>query len=396
MSGQRYNYVSVTNGAHNAVKDVERNFKFLDSYEEIYIAFDNDEQGRTAARQVALMFDGRAKIVEFTEGYKDPCDYLKAGKEAEYMQCWHDADFYVPSEIITGDDILSLVDDYEEQECFELPWKGLQKATYGYRMGETWAIVAQAKIGKTYLVREIMHHILHTTEHKIGTIFLEGLPREHALGMLSLEADIPFHLPDAEYTDKDMDDAKAKLPTERLCFYKRQGVVDIDEIISLVRYYIRAMGCKVIVLDNLMSLVSDHPSDEERSLLNKTITRLVKLAEDTETFIVLVAHLNRQDQIHGTSLLEKQANMVLKIRRDKMAETDDERNTTEIFVTENRFSGETGLTCALKYDKITGRLNEIDLASRPTKQKPRRKKKTANKKVDEIHYEPEYTEPDLD
>ena len=96
------------------------------------------------------------------------------------------------------------------------------------------------------------------------------------------------------YSDKDYKDARDSLPVKRLCFYKREGVVDIDSILGVIRYYIRAMDCKVVILDNLMSLVSNHPTDEERKLLNKTITRVTKLAEDTNTFIIIVAHLNRQ------------------------------------------------------------------------------------------------------
>jgi len=408
MFGMRYNFVSIPNGARGAVRDCKKNLEFLDKFNEIYICFDNDEEGRRAAKEVAMLFDGRAKIVELDEGFKDACDYLVRGKEKEFTEAWWGSEFYVPAEIFTGDSILELIDDYEEQECFSVPWVGLDKMTYGYRLGETWAVVSHAKVGKTSSIREIVHHIVHDSErdHKVGTIFLEGPVREHALGFLSLEADIPFHLPDSVYTAKDYEDAKLSLPVNRLCFYKREGVVDIDSILGVIRYYIRAMDCKVVILDNLMSLVSSQPTDEERQLLNKTITRVVKLAEDTNTFIIIVAHLNRQTGlIHGTSLLEKQAYTVLELDRDLKAETHRERNTTQVYVNYNRFSGDTGLACDLLYEKSTGRMVELDVSEKSeelvTKKKSKKKSKgySKTKKIkNEFQNEEvtEYVEPDVD
>lgn len=399
MFGERYNFVSIPNGAKGALRDCKKNLEWLDKFDEIYICFDNDKEGKSAAKEVAMLFDGRAKIVEFSDGFKDACDYLKAGKTDLFTQAWWAAEFYIPSEILTGDAILDLIDNYEEKECFTLPWKGLDKMTYGYRLGETWAFVAHAKVGKTGGVREIVHHIIHADDrdHKVGTIFLEGPARDHALGFLSLEADIPLHLPDSIYTPKDFQDAKDSLPTDKICFYKREGVIDIDQILGVIRYYIRAMDCKVIVLDNLMSLISDQPTDEERQLLNKTITRVVKLAEDTETWIILVAHLNRQTgMIYGTSLLEKQAYTVIEFDRDLKADTHKERNTTQVSVNYNRFSGDTGLCCELFYEKSTGRMTEQPISEKKNKYKSKHGKKKSKQIESEFENDREYEEPDVD
>ena len=410
MFGERHNFISIANGARGAVKDCKTNLQWFDKFSDIYICFDNDEEGQAAAKDVAMLFDGRARIVQLDKGFKDACDYLKQGQEKLFTDTWWKAEPYVPTEIITGQDIIGLIDDYEDKECFSLPWKDLTDMTYGYRLGETWAVTSHAKVGKTSFIRELVSHIIHddTRNHKVGTIFLEGQAREHALGFLSIEADIPFHLPDAVYTDKDMDDAKASLPVDRLCFYKREGVIDIDAILSVIRYYIRAMDCQVIVLDNLMSLVSDQPTDEERKLLNNVITKVTKLGEDTNTFIMLVAHLNRQTGlIHGTSLLEKLAWTVLELSRDLDAEDFKERNTTMVSVKYNRFSGDTGPCMDLFYEKSTGRMVERHLADKTNKKKKTptkdyRKKNTntavtvkPKERPDEFE-DDKYEEPDVD
>jgi len=411
MFGELYNYVSITNGAGGALRDCKKNFEYLDSFDKIYICFDNDKQGREAAKEVAMLFDGKAYIVTLDDGYKDACDYLVRGMEKRFNTVWWNSEPYVPSEIITGKGILDLIDNYKEKECFTLPWTGLQKMTYGYRLGETWAFVSHAKVGKTSVVREIVHHIIHDSErnHKVGTIFLEGQAREHARAFLSLEANIPMHLPDAVYTEKDMQDARASLPIHKLSLYQQDGAIDIDNILGGVRHYIRAMDYEVVVLDNLMSLVSNEHTEQERQLLNTTITRLVKLGEDTNTFVMIVAHLNRQTGlIHGTSLLEKQAHVVVQLDRDLKADTHKERNTTEVSVNYNRFSGDTGHACDLFYEKSTGRMVELDAKEQRIEKEDRHRKKfytktkakkpttaTANNKQrkDEFEY---YDEPDID
>jgi len=178
----------------------------------------------------------------------------------------------------------------------------------------------------------------------------------------------------------------------------------------LVSSGLSAMDCKVIVLDNLMSLVSDQPTDEERKLLNTVINKVVKLGEDTETWIILVAHLNRQTGlIHGTSLLEKLAYTVVEFNRDLEAETYKECNTTEVVVKFNRFSGDTGPACDLFYEKSTGRMREQSIADRPeetkTKKYTAKGKKEIKKREDEFKDEtvqtkatstPDYVEPDID
>jgi twinkle protein len=62
MLGSKYAVVSVRNGASGAVKDCKKAFEWLDKFESIVICFDSDEPGTTAARQVAELFGGKAKI----------------------------------------------------------------------------------------------------------------------------------------------------------------------------------------------------------------------------------------------------------------------------------------------------------------------------------------------
>lgn len=54
------------------------------------------------------------------------------------------------------------------------------------------------------------------------------------------------------------------------------------------------------------------------------------------------------------------SDMVLALGRNSQSDDPEERNTTLVRILKNRFSGETGAGCALRYDTQTGRLNEVD------------------------------------
>jgi len=100
--------------------------------------------------------------------------------------------------------------------------------------------------------------------------------------------------------------------------------------------------------------------------------------------------------IHGTSLLEKQAYTVLELDRDLKADTHRERNTTQVFVNYNRFSGDTGLACELLYEKSTGRMVELDVAEQEINKKKNKSKRKYLKNKKKTKEESEYVEPDVD
>ena len=72
MFGAKYTVVSVR-GSSCAVKDCQANYDWLNSFENIILAFDNDPPGQKAANEVAMLFPGKVKIMKMS--HNDPCDY---------------------------------------------------------------------------------------------------------------------------------------------------------------------------------------------------------------------------------------------------------------------------------------------------------------------------------
>ena len=87
-------------------------------------------------------------------------------------------------------------------------------------------------------------------------MFLEENNEKTALGLMSLAANKPLHLPDSEYTEQEYADAfKATMGTDRVYLFDHFGSSSIDNIVSRVRYLARGCQCGFILLDHISIVV---------------------------------------------------------------------------------------------------------------------------------------------
>ena len=360
MQGSRYPCVSVRNGEATAFKDVKRELEYLESFEAVYICLDADEVGNKAALRVAqVLSPGKARIVRLDKTLKDPSGYLVAGKAEEFIAQWWKAELYTPAGILPSSELKHRIRERKLTSGLPYPWDGLNKLTYGIRPGEAVIVTAETGVGKTQFLREIEHHILKTDpKARIGAMFLEETPEDSGLGLMSVEGSVPFHLPDAIYTENEYAQAERILDGDRVFFYDSFGSTKIDDIIARVRYYVKGLDCKYVIIDHLSIIVSDHTQGDERKLLDQIMTKLKTLTIELDMALIAVVHLNRQGTIRGTAAIEQLANIVFKLHRDKLSPDKELRNTTFVTIEKNRFSGKTGPATALLYDDVTGRLNE--------------------------------------
>lgn len=137
--------------ATSAVNDVLANIEFIESYDKVKIAFDNDEEGRKAAKLVAeKLSPGKAEIITFTK-YKDANDYLKARAKAQYNTDWWGSKVFVSEGVRDFGDIFSSFKDRVTAEVIPLPsffGKAKSMLNGGLVRGEITTIVGDTSIGK--------------------------------------------------------------------------------------------------------------------------------------------------------------------------------------------------------------------------------------------------------
>ena len=129
-----------------------------------------------------------------------------------------------------------------------------------------------------------------------------------------------------------------------------------------------ALEAKTIFLDHLSILISGLDGDE-RKMIDNTMTKLRSLVEKTGIKLFLVSHLRRTQtdknheegarvtlgQLRGSAAISQLADEVWGLERNQQTEAVDQ---TILRVLKNRYSGEVGIACQLKYNKDTCKYDE--------------------------------------
>ena len=368
--------VSIKNGITSAVKDIKGSLDWLEQFDNVIINFDNDEQGREGALKVAELFSpGKCKILHLPNEYKDASDCLSKNKIQVYTKAFWDAKLYAPDGIINANILFDEITKPTLKSFVQYPFEGINKLTYGIRPAELITFTAGSGLGKTQVMREIVHHMIKSTKDNIGLLMLEETPVITSKGLMSVEANQRLHLPDVHVSKEEMKTYfDATVGTGRVFMFDHFGSNSIDNIVSRVRYLAKGLDCKYIIIDHVSIIVSDQSHGDERRALDEIMTRLRTLVQETGVSMIVVSHLRRPDgkgheegaatslsQLRGSASIGQLSDMVIGLERDAQNDDPEIRNTTRVRVLKNRFAGLTGPCCNLQYDVDTGRLKEVNL-----------------------------------
>lgn len=359
--GSKYPCVSVR-GAQSAKGDCQSEHKYLNSFEKIYIAFDNDEPGQKAAKEVASLFDvNKVYFVEMGGGCKDANDYLTQGRAEEFRKLWWNAKRYIPKGILkSNEQIAEVLRSKDSTPIATLPFHTLQDMTYGLFESKVYLFTALEKVGKTEVIRAIEYHLIKNTEHNIGIIHLEEEEKRSVQGLLSYEFNTPCHLPDCNVSVEEQIEKYAELIRKdgRVNYYTHFGSDDPDTILDIIRYLVTVEGCKVVFLDHITMLVTGFKDDDERKKLDYISTRLAMMTRELKFALVMISHVNDNGQTRGSRNISKVADYIIHMERNTEADSFDERNTTKLTIKGNRFAGRSGPAGYLRFDPNTYTIRE--------------------------------------
>jgi twinkle protein len=366
--------VSLPNGASGAYKALAANLEWLESFTEVVLWFDNDEPGRDAIEAcVDLFAPGKVKVVRVTE--KDANDLLLTqGVKAVTSATW-EAKPYRPDGIVSLADVW---DDVKEAPALGLtyPFRGLTEKLHGVHAGKLVTITAGTGAGKSEFTGEIGYHLAVTLGHTVGELRLEENTPRTARRYMGMYLNRRLHLPGVEASPQEIREAFDKtVGSGRMYAYSHFGSLDPDLLLSRVRYMVKALGVRFILLDHLSIVVSGLEIDDERKAIDVVMTKLRSLVEETGATIFVVVHLRRMGNqnvghedghevslahLRGSQAIAQLSDTVLALERDQQAEDVNARNTSTIRVLKDRLTGDTGVACYLRYSKDTGRLTEVD------------------------------------
>lgn len=362
--------VSIPSGTGSAKQSVMDNLEYLSGFDEVVIAFDNDAPGEKARLDVIpLLPPGRVKLFNYPADYNDANELLQAGQANLIIQGVTQAVPYRPDGIISGVD---LWDELVREPKIGIPFHYpiLSEKLQGLRKGELTLWTAGSGLGKTTAVNEIGHHLLTQHGQKIGVIALEENKKRTIERYVSIELNKPLHISRQGVTTEELEKAfKATVGSNRFWLYDHWGSTNIDSLLNKLRYLVLGCGVDWIILDHISIVVSglEEVDESERKTLDRLMTRIRSLIEETGVGVHAVVHLKRPQQglaynegrrvmltdLRGSGSLEQISDNVVAIEGNQYGDEPDQRTTR---VLKNRSIGRLGMADTLWYSHTTGRL----------------------------------------
>lgn len=377
--GNKWATVSVPNGAQGAYKALKAQSEWLEGFDEIVLAFDNDKEGQKAARECAVLFkSGKVKIANWTP-FKDANDYLQNGRAADIAPVIFGAKAYRPDGIVTGED-LKIEDLMKDEEifAFETPYPKMNTLLRGLRKGEITTFAAGSGVGKSTIVRECASHLMTAHGLKIGYVALEESVKKTAIGLMAIDLNVPMgdlFLNRKLVAPEAFEQAyKRMVNNGKLYLYDHFGSLESENLLLKLRYL--AVSCDVdfIVLDHISIVVSGIEDGEERRIIDNLMTHLRSLVENTGVGLLLVTHLSipkdgkpheeggrvTLSQLRGSGAIKQLSDTIIALERNQ--QDDEKSDESDIRVLKNRLTGDLGLADHLKYHRTTGRLLTLERA----------------------------------
>lgn len=363
--GNKWPVVSVPNGAQGAKKDLAKHLEWIEKFETIVLCFDNDEPGIKAAESVARMFKpGKVKIARLP--LKDANEMLKAGRHKEIIDALWDAKDYRPASISSVSDLL--VDALKKPEMgIPWPWPTLTDLTFGIHRKKVYYLGAGVGIGKTNWAQQLQSWLVNEIKTPVGVFMLEQSAGRTIKTIAGKFAGIPFHKPDAVYTEEQLQ--KAVMDMEGKVFVYRHDIhgSDWESIKPAIRAMVHYGGVRDIFLDNLTVMVAHLTATEANEEINLIAKELSELVHELDITIYGFSHLNppktgepheRGGRVHeaqftGSRGLMRFGDYLFGIERNKDPElSEKERNTSTLVLLKDREYGNVG-QFHIYYDKDT-------------------------------------------
>ena len=365
--------VSVVNGAQSARRNIAANLEFVNKYDKVFLAFDNDEAGNLAKAEVAhIITPGKAHIVECSH-IKDANEALEKNMHDHYMNAIWGAKPYKPDSFVTGEKIWEAFKERSKVESIPYPicLNGLNDKLMGMRLGEITLFTSGTGSGKSTVVKEVILNTLEKTEDKIGLISLEESIGDTATKLIGMALNRNIRMPE-DVNEKEARKGYEKVfGDERLILLDHMGSVQDGSLLQRMEY-LCAIGCKYLILDHITIAVSEGSEGlSGNEAIDKVMSELLKIVKRYNVHLTLISHLRKSggdsksfeegrmaslDDIKGSGSIKQISFDIVAFSRNMQATEESDRNTIKFAVLKSRFTGLTGRAGQASYDPLTGRL----------------------------------------
>jgi len=351
-------------------ESIKDNLEYVLSFQEVLIYTDMDGPGRKAAEAIAsLIGPTKARVVSTSE--KDACDMLKAGKQAEFLNAFFQAEQLKPKGLICGKDVV-LADIKKAQIVgYDLPYPLLSRMLGGLRKGELTTLTAGSGIGKSTLAKEIAYHLRTHHDLTVGHLFLEETLDKTVQSFIAIDNNVPLSALRKDshiLSDEQWEDSFNRIVNnEKWHALQHFGSLPTEELLAKMRFLAYGSRCDFIIIDHLSLIFSGQANDNERIAIDKAMTDLAAFCVESGVGVITVVHLSRNKgktsfneggeisltDLRGSAALEQLSFNVVGVERNQQAT---ESNESTLRVLKCREVGWTGKADECVYNFETGRL----------------------------------------
>lgn len=374
---KNYCHVSVPSGAN--IKSLKDNYRYITSFDEIYLCFDNDEAGHKLTKEAASMLPiEKVRLFQLPEGVKDlnqwwTDNYTHRDSVIEaFKQRMYNAPRYCPAGIKNFADGFEAMKNRGQIPLIPFPesFGDLNKLTYGgYGLGEITTIAAPSSVGKSAYTREMIYKAWTDTDYPIGVIPCEDTYEELMEMMCALH--LSKQISEIPYDERDWEEIK-KAHMElsagrRINIVDHQGAINQDNLLEFIDYLVNSLGCKLIILDPITLALSGSDTDPE-----EVLSELLRRSKRYQYAHVNVCHVRKnaggstansegadisEEDIKGSGAFFQISMNNILLMRNKVDPDDVKKNLTKIKLSKCRRHGKsTGVAGYAYYNPETGRL----------------------------------------
>ena len=370
-------------GESGAYKTAQSRYDFCSQFSKIIVAMDSDAAGEEAAEKMAKVLP-RGKVFIMKMRYKDADEYIAKGKEREFVQDYWNAKPWSPAGLYTADQLYDAALAHVSMERLAMP-SFLPKLNSmlggGIPKGGCIVLIAAASsIGKTTVLNQCLVEWIMNDNERFGVVSLEATAGDYAANLISYYTKTRYMGIESREQRVEMMSREETKQAAKELFTRPDGsprfvLCDdrgekLEVMQEKIEEMVKAMGCTAILIDVTSDLLSGLTIPEQEVHMDWQ----KKFTKETGVTLINVVHIRKaasgqkegsrgaavsDESIMGTSTLYKSASIIIGLQRDKMAEEDFVRNTTEVKLLKNRANADTGPAGQLYYDKDTHRLHDM-------------------------------------
>lgn len=236
-------------------------------------------------------------------------------------------------------DALELMKDPEKIHGIPCGYSNVDAYTRGFEPGELVVVGAVEGVGKSMFVQNMFHNM-----------GLRDIPN------LFISMEMPNQEAEKRYVEMQMDVSQAKkekaaeiIHNLPLFAYESENI-SLDELDEKIGEAIRNQGIKIIGIDHLHYFAPPSSEGNASAVIGYLIRRLKLMARKHQIPFIVISHLTKlkkkgmpdKSSLRDSSFIAQDADCVIMLWRDWMAEDMVKRKTLEFSVQKNRTRGYLG------------------------------------------------------